>query len=74
MGDKRRALPSISRHCGTPGFFGASDAIGFGLKTEPTCYVTPRSNGVIRGRSFMIAQSLASVSGSRLLCPAVVMQ
>src|SRR5882672_262033 len=35
-------------------------------------YLPPRSNGLIGGRSFMIVQSLASVSGSRLLCPAVV--
>lgn len=37
-------------------------------------YSPPRSNGLIGGSSFMIEQSLASVSGSRLLCPAVVIK
>jgi hypothetical protein len=35
------------------------------------CYLPPRSNGLIGGRSFMIAHNLESVSGSRLLCPAM---
>ena len=39
-----------------------------------TYYSPPRSNGLIGGRSFIIVQSLESVSGSRLLCPAVVIK
>jgi len=37
-------------------------------------HFTAAANGLIGGRSFMIVQSLDSVSGSRLLCPAVVMK
>ena len=38
------------------------------------CYLPPRSNGLIGGRSFMIAHNLEAVSGSRLPCPAVVIK
>ena len=37
-------------------------------------YVPPRSNGLIAGRSLMIAHNLESVSGSRLLWPAMVIK
>ncbi len=46
------------------------DSAGLGRRG----YLPPRSNGLIGGRSFMIAHNLKSVSGSRLLWPAMVIK
>ena len=54
-----RLAPIVLANSSTPHL----DSAGLG-------YLPPRSNGLIGGRSFMIAHNLESVSGSRLLCPA----
>jgi hypothetical protein len=65
---------SINRH-DQPTLLRIAAGIMSALSAQSLIYRSPpRSNGFIGGSSFMIVQSLESVSGSRLLCPAVVMQ